>query len=395
MGHKYRTHKIIFSHTYRRHRNKMTGTIRRFKLDGKILALTYPQNDTEKETAMDRIKEHFKENLNCCIVSQEKHKDDNNHLHIYIKLNNRFTTTKKDYLDFIADKHGDYKAGDVGWIRYIIKDKDYITYNIDANKYIQEINKHTTRESKGIFKQITDNINNETTYKDILRQYPDICLQHGNKIKQYIADYKTLHKPDYRNWEMEVEYHYGKTGTGKSKLAFKDFHPDTHYQLRKSNGENNVWWDGYEGQEIVIIDDFTPRCYRLQYMLNLLDRYPMRIDTKGGHTQMISKKIIITSNYKPKDLYTNTENTEHKNALLRRITYFKQYGEDDDTEDEATYETKIHDWFQDNHSVKSYGTNESEWYRNNGTTKEEALEEYKKYAPEPPQHPLKKHNKIG
>ena len=198
-------------------------------------------------------------------------------------------------------------------------------------------NKHQHRESKGIFKQITDDITPTTSYEQILQKYPDICLQHGKKIKEYIHDVKMANRPKYRNWAMNVEYHYGDTGTGKSKYAYESYggyNPDTHYVLRKANGENNVWFDGYDGQETIIIDDFSPKCYRLSFMLNLLDRYAMKVDIKGGTTEMLAKNIIITSNYSPETIYTNIDCKEHKKALLRRINYIKEYKKDIDTTQE-------------------------------------------------------------
>lgn len=298
----------------------------RFRLDGQHLFLTIPQTDTTKETALQRLQEHYKENIIDYIIAQEDHQDGNKHLHIYIKLDKRFTTTKNTYFNFIADKQGNYQIAKkpTEVIDYISKGDNYIT-NIDITTYNQQRNKHTTRTSKGIYKQIVESITKDTEYSDIMKKYPDICLQHGNKIKQYIQDYKLLDKPKYRNWEMNVEYHYGDTGTGKSRYAFTDYNPETHYVLRKSNGENNVWWDGYTGQETIIIDDFTPKSYRLSYMLNLLDRYAMSIDYKGGATQLLAKTIIITSNYKPEDLYTGENCTEHRKAFLRRINKMVEY----------------------------------------------------------------------
>lgn len=315
----------------------------RFKLDTKTFFLTYPQNDTDPNIAMIRIKDYFKENILEILIAQEQHKDEHNHLHIYLKLKERLQTTKNTYFNFIADKQGNYqgckKPTDV--IKYIIKTGNYITHNIDPTKYLEENNKKTKITSKGIFKQITDEITKETDYRDIFRKYPEICLQHGKKIQEYITTIKIIDKPKYRDWEMNVEYHYGDTGTGKSKYAFTGFNPETHYVLRKSNGENTVWWDGYTGQETIIIDDFTPKSYRLSYMLNMLDRYAMTIDTKGGSTQLLAKRIIITSNYSPENLYTKEDCKEHRNALLRRITKYVEYKKEKENEEDVEHQNEV------------------------------------------------------
>jgi len=56
-------------------------------------------------------------------------------------------------------------------------------------------------------------------------------------------------------------WYYGETGTGKSERAFKDYDHNTHYHYVGDNG----WWDGYEGQHTVILNDFNGhiRCHKV------------------------------------------------------------------------------------------------------------------------------------
>jgi hypothetical protein len=52
--------------------------------------------------------------------------------------------------------------------------------------------------------------------------------------------------------KLENEYHWGVTGAGKSRQA-RDRFPDAYIK------SNNVWWDGYAGEETVIIDELGPK----------------------------------------------------------------------------------------------------------------------------------------
>ena len=57
----------------------------------------------------------------------------------------------------------------------------------------------------------------------------------------------------WRTWMTTCEWIYGRTsGTGECQYSFKDYNPDTHYKWKDARG----WWDKYNGQETVIINDF-------------------------------------------------------------------------------------------------------------------------------------------
>lgn len=122
--------------------------------------------------------------------------------------------------------------------------------------------------------------------------------------------YRTLKRPD-RSFRTELYIHYGLSGTGKSHDAY---HPGAYY-LRKGNGDA-VWFDGYEGQEIVVIDDFYG-WIPWSLLLNLADCYPLTVDTKGGHVKFTSKRIYITSNAHPSTWYPRMHD---KTPLYRRVT---------------------------------------------------------------------------
>lgn len=85
---------------------------------------------------------------------------------------------------------------------------------------------------------------------------------------------------------------WGLTGVGKSLWA-AEHHPGAFW-LGRGNG-TNVWWDGYHGQDTCIIDEFYG-WLKWDFFLKLLDRYPLRVECKGGSVQFNSSHIIITSN---------------------------------------------------------------------------------------------------
>ncbi len=115
-----------------------------------------------------------------------------------------------------------------------------------------------------------------------------------------------------RKWKMDVDIYWGPPEAGKSRVAW-DAHPDLYEKSK------NKWWDGYDGEEAVLIDDFDPATqdWRFDYMLTLLDRYPMKVEVKGGMVQFRSKKVYITSNFNPFHWFPGRKN---RAAFFRRVS---------------------------------------------------------------------------
>lgn len=118
-----------------------------------------------------------------------------------------------------------------------------------------------------------------------------------------------------RNTKPEVSFITGASGVGKTRRVF-DEHKDNVYMK-----DNSKWWDGYEGQRCILLDELdTHEHWKIEEMLRLLDRYPYQGQTKGGYININSPYITITSNKSLDELYPEI-GEEQMNALLRRIDY--------------------------------------------------------------------------
>jgi hypothetical protein len=84
------------------------------------------------------------------------------------------------------------------------------------------------------------------------------------------------------------------------------------------------WWDGYVGQPYVIIDDYRPDLCTFSNLLQLFDRYPMRVEFKGGSCQFVAKYIFVTAPKSPRDMWCNRVE-EDINQLMRRITLVRDF----------------------------------------------------------------------
>ncbi|AUM61930.1 Rep [uncultured virus] len=135
--------------------------------------------------------------------------------------------------------------------------------------------------------------------------------------RQYIQYYKTLmsiraYNSKPLDGDLQHEWWYGPTGTGKSKSVWEKY-PD-HYAKPL-----NKWWDGYRGQDVVVIEEWEPKNECTASKLKIwADRYPFPAEIKGGTIERVRpQKIIVTSNYTIKECFPNEQDWK---PLERRFT---------------------------------------------------------------------------
>lgn len=117
---------------------------------------------------------------------------------------------------------------------------------------------------------------------------------------------------------------WGCPGSGKSYDASTKYSTgDIYYLARPRTADGAVWWDGYQGQDTVIINDFYG-WMQWTTLLCILDETPTRIEFKGGMMQFCSKRIVFTSNQSPDRWYKYNDFMLY-DALLRRINMIVHY----------------------------------------------------------------------
>lgn len=120
----------------------------------------------------------------------------------------------------------------------------------------------------------------------------------------------------YKNgFRPEIHIRWGEPGAGKSRYVYDKHGAENIYELNLGDGSGgSVWWDGYDGEEVILINDFDGEL-GWKYLLRLLDRYPFRLQVKGSHRWRICKYIYITSNCSPDQWYRK----ESYRPLLQRL----------------------------------------------------------------------------
>jgi len=110
---------------------------------------------------------------------------------------------------------------------------------------------------------------------------------------------------------------YGATGTGKTYAAVNYIAGNKDYYICEapSHSTSKVWFDGYEGQRTLILDDFAGSFCQFRFLLRLLDVYKLKVEVKGGHAWAVWTTVVITSNIHPSGWYEHIDTS----PLRRRI----------------------------------------------------------------------------
>lgn len=136
--------------------------------------------------------------------------------------------------------------------------------------------------------------------------YPKVWVHQSHRLKSF------RETPTIILEEIKHEWWYGPTGTGKSRTVW-ELYPN-HYQK-----ELNKWWCGYENEEVVVIEEWSPKNECTGSQLKIwADRYPFTGQIKGGSLKKIRPtKIIVLSNYSIDDCFI-----DHRDSLplKRRFT---------------------------------------------------------------------------
>lgn len=158
---------------------------------------------------------------------------------------------------------------------------------------------------------------------EIIESNPVLYAKYRNTILDYKFEAMKQHTKKFR--KLDVEVHWGDAGTGKTRWCVETY-PDAY----KLDFDDTVWWDGYEGEKTLIINDFYGNI-KYSKLLDILDGYQLRLPIKGGFTYANWDKVLITSNKPPNEWYSIGMTP----ALSRRIHTCWEYHSNPPAENSA------------------------------------------------------------
>lgn len=137
----------------------------------------------------------------------------------------------------------------------------------------------------------------------------DIVIRYYSTLKRIAVDF--VQRPSDRA-SLENYWFYGSSGSGKSSHARK-LYPTAYSKPRTK------WWDGYQNQKEVIIDDLDPYNVGLGGLIkDWADHYPFPAEVKCGSILIRPAVIVITSQYQPEQIWNDSETVA---AIRRRFKF--------------------------------------------------------------------------
>ncbi len=129
-----------------------------------------------------------------------------------------------------------------------------------------------------------------TSLDAVAMENPELYVRHFKGLMSLRQVYLRHLSRSFR--PVECFLYWGETGTGKTRKAFA--HNDVYFL---PNPTSSVWFDGYDGESVLIIDEYTNGLIDNRMLLQICDGYPIPINVKGSMTAGVWSKVIFTSNY--------------------------------------------------------------------------------------------------
>jgi len=138
---------------------------------------------------------------------------------------------------------------------------------------------------------VEDIVQGRSIYDIIVEQPKHLRhIGHMQRLQQYAPSLER---------DIKVHYIWGPPGSGKSRYVYNLIKHEPF--SRPLIAPPNIWWQDYQGQKTVWLDDLDIKQFSLESLLHILDRYPLTLQVKGGSQPARFTTVYITSNHSPRD----------------------------------------------------------------------------------------------
>lgn len=275
--------------------------------------LTYPQSeDLTKERLAEKLGEVGETEE--VVIGQEDHKDDEGkHLHAYVKYKNQveWNARSNPRLWDVDGKHPHVEV-----TRSRKKTIEYCTKE-DKEPHVEGVDLESIKKKEKSYKACLD--------MDLEQLFDEFGPVQFQRAVQGINLYRLMKQDATEAEGCRGVWIQGSPGAGKSHLV------ETKYPEAYRKPQNK-WWDGYEGQEVVILEDLDGP-YLNHYLKVWADKWRASGEVKGGTVPLMHKMLVVTSNYSIREIVEMGSKREDSvdlvlvQALERRFKLVEMRGE--------------------------------------------------------------------
>lgn len=217
---------------------------------------------------------------------------------ITMKTAHRFSKMSK----ILARAHIEIAHSESASEKYCMKDDD-VVIDIDNRK----------QGKRNDLQPVAEKIIAGSKVSDVAMEAPTMFIKFSKGMRDLAAIVSQRATNHFRF--LTVELIIRKTGTAKTRSVFDKYGYENTYILDMS--QSTLWFDGYEGQDVICFDEFRGQC-PFSFFLRLLDGYPVRLPIKGSFTYAAWTKVCITSN-RPWTMWYPSVTEDDTAALARRL----------------------------------------------------------------------------
>lgn len=304
-------------------------------------------NPKEKEMTHEQIKiilSKFKAVKYWCMCDEIGGKQNTYHTHLFIKgdtpikfntVKNKFPTAHIDYCRGTNQENRDYirKEG-----KYKGTDKEETNLKDTFEESGECPGEHQGKRND--YSLLYDCIKEGMSNFDILEMNANymVDLDKIEYCRQIVKEEEFKNKIR----ELEVEYRFGHTGTGKSRTIIEHYGFENVFRITDQKHP----FDTYAGQDVIVFEEFYSSNFRISEMLNYLDIYPLVLPCRYRNKIACYTKVFINSNIPLEKQYTEVQKNSRETwlAFLRRINCVKEFNEQGSIKDYKNIDEYITRW---------------------------------------------------
>lgn len=158
-------------------------------------------------------------------------------------------------------------------------------------------------------------VDEEKAELEIAEAAPDTWMKYYKGIERY----RMLKEKTYRRGKPRITLFLGPSGSGKTGRA-EEAAIETGEPFYKWSPSQGKWFDGYDGERVIILDEMCKGMMQYTRLLALLGGRMERVENKGGSRVFRGERFFITATKKPHEWYDRSDVSE----LVRRFNDFSE-----------------------------------------------------------------------